>query len=232
MFSVKKWRIGAHLYARRLCWGLGSPLCCLLLAGFFTLSSVHAANIQFRDQQGNPVADVVVMAPSVPMVVPPLEITVVDQVNKQFLPKVQTIQAGTKVSFPNSDAIRHHVYSFSKAKPFEIKLYSGVPSEPVVFETPGIVVLGCNIHDSMVGYIVVADQHFIAKTDANGEVQLPEKAQTLVLWHPRLQGGIDKTEQIVAHQGKLPATYQLQLKQPVLKKQNSKFGNHLIRHGN
>ena len=97
---------------------------------------------------------------------------IVDQVNKQFVPQVSVVEAGTAISFPNKDNIRHHVYSFSAAKTFELKLYSGKPSNPVVFDHPGVVTLGCNIHDVMLGYVVVVDTPFHAVADAHGVAHL------------------------------------------------------------
>ena len=34
------------------------------------------------------------------------------------------------MSFPNRDNIRHHVYSFSSPKKFELPLYIGTPAAP------------------------------------------------------------------------------------------------------
>lgn len=85
------------------------------------------------------------------------------QKNKMFNPKVTVVQTGTSINFPNEDSVRHHVYSFSPAKKFELKLYSGVPTNPVPFDQAGVVTLGCNIHDSMVGYIYVVDTPFLPK---------------------------------------------------------------------
>lgn len=94
------------------------------------------------------------------------------QKNKMFNPKVTVVQTGTSIHFPNEDSFRHHVYSFSPAKKFELKLYSGVPTNPVPFDQAGVVTLGCNIHDSMVGYIYVVDTPFFAKTDDKGKAIL------------------------------------------------------------
>ena len=80
------------------------------------------------------------------------------------------MRSGTSVAFPNSDNIRHHVYSFSLAKRFELRLYQGTQSAPVVFDSPGVVVLGCNIHDWMVGYIYVTDDSRFAVSDEHGRV--------------------------------------------------------------
>lgn len=111
-----------------------------------------------------------------------------DQQVKQFVPNVLAVRSGTKVAFPNSDNIRHHVYSFSPAKQFELRLYQGTPSAPVLFDKPGAVVLGCNIHDWMVGYVYVTDDPWFAVSDAQGRVQLdslPVGSYAVSLWHPQ-----------------------------------------------
>ncbi|WP_374604523.1 methylamine utilization protein [Arenimonas sp.] len=115
---------------------------------------------------------------------------VMDQRNTAFEPGVLVIQAGTAVSFPNSDTVRHQVYSFSPAKPFELPLYSGTPPEPVVFGQPGVVVVGCNIHDWMIGWIVVLDTPHHARSGADGIARLdvPDGDYRLQAWHPRLAG--------------------------------------------
>lgn len=115
---------------------------------------------------------------------------VMDQRNTAFEPGVLVVQAGTAVSFPNSDTVRHQVYSFSPAKPFELPLYAGTPPEPVVFDQPGIVVVGCNIHDWMIGWIVVLDTPHHARSDADGALRLvvPDGDYLLRAWHPRLAG--------------------------------------------
>jgi plastocyanin len=151
-----------------------------------------------REDGGRPVADAVVslVAPGAPAAPPRPGPAVMDQQNKTFVPHVLTVPVGTPVTFPNRDNIRHHVYSFSAAKRFELPLYIGTPAAPVVFDTPGIVVLGCNIHDSMVGYVYVSATPYFAKTGADGRVLLgdvPPGAYEARVWHPRLRGEADKT---------------------------------------
>lgn len=109
----------------------------------------------------------------------------IDQIDKQFKPQQIVIQKGQYVEFPNGDNIRHHVYSFSKAKVFELKLYANKPESPILFEHAGVVVLGCNIHDSMIGYIYVADSNDAVQTDASGQVTLSveEKVSQIRVWH-------------------------------------------------
>ncbi len=109
------------------------------------------------------------------------------QQHKQFHPFVLAIPVGSKVDFPNLDSTRHHVYSFSKAKTFEIKLYKGRPHSPIVFDKSGMIALGCNIHDRMQAHIYVSSSPWVAVTDANGEAVFNELELTqyqVKLWHP------------------------------------------------
>ncbi len=98
------------------------------------------------------------------------------------------MQRGAEVAFPNSDSIKHHVFSFSPAKNFEIKLYKGERADPVVFDKHGEVELGCNVHDWMLGYIYVVDSPYFARTDAAGRsvIDAPDAGYTLSVWHPRI----------------------------------------------
>jgi plastocyanin len=115
---------------------------------------------------------------------------VMDQRKSAFVPGVLPVQAGTRVEFPNSDQIRHQVYSFSRAKPFELPLYAGSDAPPVLFDRPGVVVVGCNIHDFMIGYVVVLDTPYFGKTGGDGglAVDAPAGRYRLQVWHPRLAG--------------------------------------------
>jgi plastocyanin len=110
------------------------------------------------------------------------------QRGRAFVPPVLVVQAGTAVSFPNHDKVRHHVYSFSPAKAFEIKLYGGEVAPAVVFDQPGTVVLGCNIHDRMVAYVHVVDTPYFARTDVQGSARLdvPPGEHRVQVWHPSL----------------------------------------------
>lgn len=144
---------------------------------------------QIMDPTGQPVEDAVVYATMLSGVVPsrPKREVSVEQINKEFVPLVSVLQSGTMVNFPNRDKVRHHVYSFSPAKTFEIKLYSGVPGKPIVFDKPGEVVLGCNIHDTMIAYMLVVDTPFYAKADKRGTAvmeNLPAGDYEVNLWYP------------------------------------------------
>jgi plastocyanin len=111
---------------------------------------------------------------------------IIDQVNKQYVPRVSVVRTGTEITFPNSDRIRHQVYSFSKPNKFNLKLYAGSPPTPVTFDKPGLVVLGCNIHDHMVAFVGVVDTPYFAKTPASGTaaLNLPAGRYRMRVWHP------------------------------------------------
>ena len=149
-----------------------------------------AATIEARavDAAGQPVADAAIWAiPSAPVPEPRGRTAAIEQVDREFVPQVTVLQAGTVASFPNRDPILHHVYSFSSAKSFEIKLYTGKSPQEVVFDKPGIVTLGCNIHDWMLGYVVVVPTPYFGKTDASGVARLrdlPAGTYELRAWHP------------------------------------------------
>jgi len=162
----------------------------LLPVWLFCLLPAFASAAQLQvlvvDQNGDPLADAVVESPLAPVQQAPDEIAVIDQVNKRFVPMVIAIERGQSVNFPNNDNIRHHVYSFSPIKQFSTELYADVQGDPVLFDTAGVAVLGCNIHDSMVGYIYVSAYQHVAVTDSSGTVllALDRLPETLTIWHP------------------------------------------------
>ena len=137
-------------------------------------------------------------------------IVVMDQRNLMFVPDVLVVQTGTAVDFPNSDQVRHQVYSFSAAKPFQLALYGGRAHAPVVFDHAGLVTLGCNIHDSMVGYIWVTDSPWFGRTGASGTLQIRDLASgdyTVRIWHPRLsETGPQLEAHVHVEEGALLAT--------------------------
>jgi len=139
-----------------------------------TPSIAAQISIQVTEPGGVAVAEAVVYANVISGSAPakPKREVSIEQVNKEFVPLISVMQTGTSVNFPNRDKVRHHVYSFSPAKTFEIKLYSGVPGKPIVFDKPGEVVLGCNIHDGMIAYVLVVDTPIFAKTDKRGAAVL------------------------------------------------------------
>jgi plastocyanin len=153
--------------------------------------SAATLSVQVNDAAGNPVQEAAVYAE--PVTSPPaaakLKEAEIEQKGKKFMPMVTIVQTGTEVSFPNNDTVRHHVYSFSPAKQFELKLYSGKPGTPVLFDKPGTVVIGCNIHDQMVAYIQVVGTPHFGKTDQAGKVTIADLGPgkyRLKAWHRQL----------------------------------------------
>jgi plastocyanin len=148
--------------------------------------------VSVLDGAGHGVAGIVIIAESesaLPDKHPPRS-AIMDQQHMQFVPRVLVIQTGTGVDFPNSDQIQHQVYSFSAPKTFKLSLYAGHKYPPVIFDRPGLVTLGCNIHDGMIGYIYVTDSPFFGRSDDAGQLQLhglPAGSYTLSAAHPQMQ---------------------------------------------
>jgi plastocyanin len=144
------------------------------------------------DASGAPLTGAVVfvdeLPPGLPAPAPTARTAVMDQVQKQFVPRVLPVVVGTAVTFPNHDQIHHHVYSFSRTKTFELPLHKGESATPVVFDQPGAVKIGCNIHDWMDAVIVVVPTPYFATTDDDGLFVLRDlKPGTygVVAWHER-----------------------------------------------
>ncbi len=189
----------------------------LLLACGAAAGYAAELHVLVKDHHGRRVADAVVLVtPSDPKNAPRVKTPpdAVDQVDKQFVPYVKPVFVGSKIRFPNSDNIRHQVYSFSAAKKFELPLYGGTDAPPVIFDKPGVVVLGCNIHDWMVGYIYVSETPFFAKTGEDGTASvedLPPGEYSVRLWHPSMEHGEETTLRRVTLNAGSPATLEWDL---------------------
>lgn len=195
----------------------------------FISQSCDGKTLRFEDLTGKPINNVVVVSDKLVTTVPQVT-AIMDQINNQFHPHVLPIIKGQEVSFPNRDDIRHHVYSFSKAKPFEIRLYKNTPTLPIEFGQAGIVELGCNIHDQMLGYIYVAENATLL-SDENGEVVIADgfldAEQTSVrVWHPKLSSNRVSHYTVNLNQADVEQVVALQLIESANaeQKRNSKFG--------
>jgi plastocyanin len=148
--------------------------------------------VSVSDIQGRPARNVVVVATPKSSVSTPARVATMvemDQVDRQFSPYVLAIQTGSRVLFSNNDSVAHQVYSFSPPKRFELALYHGKPREPVLFDRPGIVTVGCNIHDNMVGYLYITDAPWFGTTGGDGvwtAHDLPAGEYELQVWTPLL----------------------------------------------
>lgn len=153
--------------------------CALIFMSLFADLQAGELEVFIEDENGNPVKHAVVVATALidnsinsrASTEKPRTLTIA-QIDKQFVPYVTAIRIDTAISFPNRDDILHNVYSFSKAKKFQLPLYKDEPPALIVFDKPGVVILGCNIHDSMVAYVYVLETPHFEKTDASGRAKL------------------------------------------------------------
>jgi plastocyanin len=191
-----------------------------LAAGLALAAPVGATTFAARvvDAGGRPVRDAVVtLYPSAGMRAPRAAGRfVVSQQNLQFHPFLTIVPVGADVSFPNFDNTKHHVYSFSPAKRFELKLFAKDQSRTVHFPKAGVVALGCNIHDQMSAFIVVTDSAWTERTNAQGIAafeDVPDAPARLTIWHPYLRAPGGMMESAIAR-GQRNASFSVRLRQP------------------
>lgn len=178
---------------------LSSAFLCILMLSVSIIADAAEFDFVVTDEQGAALPDAVIEPMSeAPANTDRQPVAVIDQVNKRFNPEQLLITTGQAVDFPNSDNIRHHVYSFSKAKTFELKLYADTPEQPVNFPEHGVVVLGCNIHDTMIGYIFVSNHPDTVTTDEKGQAKLNTEANmnSVRVWHKHQSQGPEKLKQV------------------------------------
>lgn len=196
---------------------LAGALACAPLPGLAARVDVQVLD---RSGQALPGAVVFLESPAALAAARPLAGTEIEQLAKQFTQRLTVVPVGSAVGFPNRDKVRHHVFSFSPAKTFEIKLYAGTPSNPVLFDQPGVVVLGCNIHDRMLAWVLVVETPYYAQSDLLGQLTLPEVpagSYRLRTWHPDLPPGAAALEQpLVVGAGPVRTSVQLALPAPPL----------------
>jgi plastocyanin len=188
----------------------------LLLFQFTGTAGAGNIVVAVKDKGGEPVEDAVVYALPV-LGQPPSSKAraVVAQRNKQFVPYVSAVQVGSLVQFPNQDNVKHHIYSFSPAKKFELPLYSGTPADPIMFEKVGLVTLGCNIHDWMIAYILVVPTPWFSVTGPSGQAQLrdlPAGTYDVEIWQPRLKNSSSRPRQRAVVKADSSVSFQLDLK--------------------
>jgi plastocyanin len=171
--------------------GFLSLFCSLMGTGMVDAGelAVHVAGAD-----GKPVPDVVVFITQQGVVTAEDAVptpAIMDQRDVRFAPHILVVEKGATVEFPNSDVVAHHVYSFSRPNNFVLPLYKGTSPEPVTMTHDGVVTLGCNIHDGMLGYVVVVDTRNFGKTDKSGDLSLAVDAgassYTVSIWSPRIR---------------------------------------------
>jgi plastocyanin len=170
----------------------------LTAASLMALSPAVARTVsgQVVGQDGKPIANAVVFVQEPAAIPAAAQSAIMDQFNKTFVPEMLPIAVGAQVRFPNRDQIRHHVYSFSRPKRFELPLYKGEDAPPVLFDKPGVVKIGCNIHDWMSAIILVLPNDRFAVTREDGSFSLPgldSGNYTITAWHAQAR---EKTEEV------------------------------------
>lgn len=195
------------------------------IAVLFLVSGVQSAvaetvRIEILTTKGKPLANAAILlnTPQTPTITVNDKQAIVDQVDKQFTPTVSAITPGTDVVFPNSDNIRHHVYSFSEAKNFELKLYSDKEQPIVNFDKEGIVTMGCNIHDQMVAYVVVSDEYRIVVTNEQGLAEITfsegETPEQVTVWHYWMGDKLSQAQKVTLAQNSDRLSAQVQVSPP------------------
>lgn len=194
-----------------------------LLATFllFALQGLAAqaatVEIKVRGSDGKPLPEAVIFLESreAKAAAKPVANVEIAQAERRFVQRVTLVTAGSEVHFPNRDKVRHHVYSFSPIKSFELKLYAGTPANPVLFDKPGIAVLGCNIHDGMVAWVIVVETPYYGQADGQGVLKLdhvPPGSYRLRSWHAGLPPGtVPLDETLVVAPGGASALVKLPL---------------------
>jgi len=172
---------------------MGLLLCAI---GLVQAAAEPFTSLHIVDLDGQALANAVVILDATGLGAPaePVSGQIIDQKDFRFVPQVLAVAKGSAVRFPNSDKSRHQVYSFSPAKTFDLALYGGNQVPKVRFDRTGLVVLGCNIHDSMMGFVYVVDSGLFAVSDTQGYAALPAydaaQASQLTVWHAQLEQDI------------------------------------------
>jgi plastocyanin len=185
----------------------------LVLVSLFALACtrVAAADVLVTltdSNDGKPIVDAVVSL--VPLdepakISPPAVPVEIVQKGQQFIPYVTAVVVGTEIAFPNRDSVQHTIYSQSKPKPFTFALYDPGRAEKLVFDQPGVVAMGCNIHNWMVGFVVVLETPWFATTAAAGSATVagvPAGNYRLDVWQPRLSK--THTQTLTVNEGSNP----------------------------
>ena len=103
----------------------------------------------------------------------------------ELRPRVVAIPVGSTVKFPNQDDLFHNIFSYSKAKRFDLGRYPKGESKSETFDTKGQIDLRCEVHDFIRGYIHVFDHPYYAVAGEDGSytiAKVPRGKYTLVAW--------------------------------------------------
>jgi plastocyanin len=202
-YRIETFRTSIERMFQPRCIALASILLCWLFQAARALAATIVVAVQTSD--GRPLAGAVLTIhtlngndhPGIPVS------AIMDQVNRAFVPDLLVIPPGSTVAFPNSDSVSHQIYSFAAARKFQLPLYRGKPYPPVHFDQVGLVTLGCNIHDTMLAYVLITDAPYFGRTDATGSwsVDVPRGSYRVTVWHPRMQEGSEPEREMMIGDG-------------------------------
>jgi len=122
----------------------------------------------------------------------PTEAIVVDQKGCRFDPHIVVVPQGAKVKFANSDGTTHNVHTFPKKNKPENKNVAGGSSMEQVLDKSETILVKCDVHPWMKGYVVVTDATHYAVSDAQGNFKisgLPPGDYVVNYWHEELGKG-------------------------------------------
>ncbi len=206
----------------------------LLAAALLAWPASRAAAVELRGRvilaqdAGRPSKEVgaaqVYFEPSVRHeVAPPAEPYEIVTVRKEFVPRVLTVPVGSTVRFPNRDAILHNVFSVSGRNRFDLGLYRRGDGKTATFEHPGVVRVFCNVHHSMVAYVLVVGTPFATSPEVDGRFHLaglPAGPGTLTVWHERSEPLSRQLTLPLAG----PLEIRLEVSKPQVPRHTNKFG--------
>jgi len=189
----------------------------ILLGVLPVLGQAEPLQVHITDVDGKPVGNVVVYLQNHETSAMPQEHHdhEVEQQEKMFAPYVSVVRQQEEMVFTNHDDITHHVYSFNGPARFDFRLQPGQSDSVADFAEPGVIAMGCNIHDWMSGYVMVVDTPFYMVTNEQGFAMftdVPANEYHLVAWHPQMA-----RDEVADRHVVIPATtaINLQLTQPM-----------------
>ncbi len=185
-----------------------------------------AVLVTVKDERGNPLKDAVVYLALREHAPQTHQKALIAIAKGAFHPNVLPVQLGTTITFKNRDRVLHHVYSISTAKKIDVVLGRGASSPSYRLNKAGIVVLGCAIHDRMVGYVYVLENDHFAITGEEGTAELaglPYRAVDIRLWHPAMTGASEEiTKRVLPNpQGRVNADFVVSLQSKAGRKASS-----------
>jgi len=145
------------------------------------------------------------------------------QRDKQFVPSVAVVQRGTKVTFPNFDAVYHNVFSPGPPHAFDLGSYrAGEAPRAVEMTSPGVVELYCNMHSKMHASVLVVPNSLWTRVGADGSFRIdnvPVGTRKLVAWSPKAKAA-EQTIEVGASGGTVSFSLGAEAEHP----HNNKYG--------